>query len=1377
MDSPPGAALGTDLALPAGEADAYPLASAFLSGPGRGFRWLHIRSHPGAGNTRLLQALAVEASQGPVAAGTRVLLVPGLDDAPGPLAPGLGPLGQVLYRIEEQQVLRGWRRTAARLRNTPRRRLAAAALRRAVLLPLAVLAVAYGNYLFAGVTTSFPTYVWQTLGPGVAIRALVVAVATNWLLGALVHDDLAGPAPWLPDAATLASYQLASGLAQHLRALAPTRLVLLVDDVHRWPRADLLFLRALASTTQQSLEVAALRAGRDIVVVTVDPTGAVDVGPVPEVLALAAPLRPRPPAADGAHLEAAARLVAGVAGAPQGTWGAPDLLGVCVADDAEARSEEAWLALLSTTDGPAGHNVLARHAAALHLLPPTDTRALLHGLVTAGLLTTDGRTLYRDRKLARAVAATLAREQPALLAQGHLFWYVHALQPGTVAAGGSAAHGVAADGAGTTGGTGRVADAPGAARHLMAAAALDDTALGGTALGGTALGSTALGDTALGGTAPGSTPLAAAGAHAAHVLLDACRRWRTEGDMARCRQALPVAAAVIQHAEAGAGADTSGSSALRTAWATEQALCYVVDLEHTPAPWLPAAAEEHAVQAILEADRTYRATGAEPQDIPDTGLVPALQNLNRVLRFWNAGEALGGSGVYSAPEFPLDVPAASAEADTSEYELLGAAVRRHIHTPDDAACEAALRTFQARLEATRPDEHALGLLATWHMGRAEYLSALEEWWAARLDAFGAEARAHADYQPLAATVAALCGQTTAGFEARLPVLAREHLEQCVLLGSVLGLRRVRLTAVETLARLLTRRPAAFHEGHPGWWLRWDRLFEVTIAEAEGVGSRVLAAFVRWHRWHFFRTLDARAAAWDALLFYDTIRTRRYPPALLLAWNQQITTLLTGLGLEPGAERLLAEVWLDRHRLLHDTGTATGQDVDLTSVEALALACQSFRLGGDAARARTTLLRAMDVLTTHAGPLTPLPAPDDDLLRLALFIFADECRQLHALGEGEELPEVSGRDLWLLVRPGDGFAMFCLRRVLPTDPAGWLAPWTTGMVDALNPHMHLAVPDASVPETSVPGADVPATGVPDAGAQEAGVPETGVPNTRAVAPPATTYEFVLRLVLGWVTGDSYLPPEHVAAAAEGRWARLTNPQSCLFAMAWAGLPIPDVPHLDALMRELLASLHHHYHVAEPNDEAEREALLLLMRYQPGEPRWRELYMEVVDELEALLERERHALRTGATLDALAILQQVHTFLSPLEDPQVVADLVEDAQVLVPLEAHRQALLESSAAHVANQQHDTAWQLLQEYLAAPDPPQPTFTHVRLLHTGSACADRLPGREREAQALRRRFEHQATRYVQRFASTIPEARGRQLAERVLDLLDAEPAPAAEG
>ncbi|NOT45993.1 MAG: hypothetical protein HOP14_15435 [Acidobacteria bacterium] len=811
--------------------------------------------------------------------------------------------------------------------------------------------------------------------------------------------------------------------------------------------------------------------------------------------------------------------------------------------------------------------------------------------------------------------------------------------------------------------------------------------------------------------------------------------------MAGCRQALPVAAAAVQHAEASGGADTSAGAALRTAWATEQALCYVVDLEHTPAPWLPVAAEEHAVQAVLDADRTYRAAGAEPQDIPDAGLVPALQNLNRVLRFWNAGEALGGSGVYSAPEFPLGAPAASAEADTSEYELLGAAVRRHIHTPNDAACEAALRTFQARLEATRPAEHALGLLATWHLGRAEYLSALEEWWAARLNAFGAEARAHADYQPLAATVAALCGQTTAGFEARLPVLAREHLEQCVLLGSVLGLRRVRLTAVETLARLLTRRPEAFHEGHPGWWLRWDRLFEVTIAEAEGVGSRALAAFVRWHRWHFFRTLDARAAAWDALLFYDTIRTRRYPPALLLAWNEQITTLLTGLAMEAGVQLLLAEVWLDCVRLLHEMNPAAGRDVDLKSVEALGLACQSFRLGGDTERARTTLLRAIALLTTYVGPIDPLPSPDDHVVRMAVFVLADECRRLHELAEGAGLPEVTGRDLWMLVRPGDGFAMFCLGRRLPTDPAGWLAPWTSGMVDALNPHVQLAVAEGAV-----------------------------------VTPPVTTYEFMVRLVLGWVTDDAYLPPERVAEAARGRWSRFSNPRS-LFAIAEAGLSIPDVPQLDLLVGELIGSLHYHFQVAKPNDEAEREALQLLMRYQPGEPRWRELYMEVVDELEALLERERHALRAGAALDALAILQQVHTFLSPLEDPQVVADLVEDAQLLVPLEAHRQALLESSAAHVASQHHDTAWQLLQDYLSAPDPPQPTFTHVRLLHTGGACADRLPGRERDAQALRRRFEHQATLYVQRFASTIPEARGRLLAQRVLDLLDAEPAPRAEG
>ena len=123
-----------------------------------------------------------------------------------------------------------------------------------------------------------------------------------------------------------------------------------------------------------------------------------------------------------------------------------------------------------------------------------------------------------------------------------------------------------------------------------------------------------------------------------------------------------------------------------------------------------------------------------------------------------------------------------------------------------------------------------------------------------------------------------------------------------------------------------------------------------------------------------------------------------------------------------------------------------------------------------------------------------------------------------------------------------------------------------------------------------------------------------------ARPETLFEFRLRLLLGWLTDDSWPLPDDLSPTARNNWNDFDRPERCVLELARIGLGIKNISDLDQLIVALLREAHHQLGCVKRDAETRRNTLSLLMKYQPTSPTWRDLYAGVCLELDDLREKQ-------------------------------------------------------------------------------------------------------------------------------------------------------------
>jgi hypothetical protein len=822
-------------------------------------------------------------------------------------------------------------------------------------------------------------------------------------------------------------------------------------------------------------------------------------------------------------------------------------------------------------------------------------------------------------------------------------------------------------------------------------------------------------------------------------LTRAARTWRENGEVLQSADALRSGAQLLKPGSGPVAAK------LIEAFAAEWALLYsAAGLPETGDG--PDAADEAPPQALTESPAwAVHAKNVgdlrlvpSSQALDDRGLSPEIQNLNRRADTDRQRQELGGDRwIYGDPAFRPEGEAASSFADPSEFALSEFHARQARKVGNAALFKTVMDAFRGRLSQVRPAEHQLGLLAAWQLGRALYTAVLYDWWRDRFTESGPSPTTDAAYGQLCDAAWAMCLEATGDPEEALPVQIKSSLEQCLALANLLSMRSLAVEATARLASLMNQKPSVFQTGNAEWWKAWDEIFEATIGLCEKLGWAYYEASIRWDRFNVFWKLDIRSSAWDALRFYELVRG--FPEWAVAVWNREIESCLAGPALPRNLDIRLGELNEDWARLvqhvdtarLEQAGIANRFTVEESRIDAFTRAAQDYQGGGDLTRARGALSKAAELVKQRYGQLDPPPAAESRSERDLLFRFYAVCRSLDDDKAGKELPHPTAEQVWAMMRPGDHEITHALSDLLDRETDSLYDPWTpnpgTNIADRLNPSAELLFqqPPASL--------------------------------------PATLLEFRLRLLVGWLTGDSYSKPDDLRQVSAEKVPFFCHIEHCIFSLAEAGLPIPDIPDLDALTAALLELIYRSAVSVRPIHEKERQALRWLMIYRPRTQRWRDLYIGVCKELESLLEREAHQLNGAGEVGIIRIAFEIQTYLDPLEDSELRRAYYAHAGLTLQKIEDWKILLTDAEQKLSRGEIQACWDKIKEELAWDDLAAVTMQQLQLLDLALRCASGDSTLQEQVAVLQRRRDHLLDRYARRFLHTVKGKDEKELVERI--------------
>lgn len=1228
--------------------------------------WVNFRSSPGWGNTTLLHNLKGKIEEHPNFRDDFVVSCVSQRDAEGQWISELGPIGNALYQLDPQRKLRGIPRLISRFKNLPVRSRWKLIGKQLIVL-LAATTLSEIGYLLQSARS------WWWLATNIVLAIVGAHVVTS--------RDLPDPEVQKLDPRRVNDYKEPKELVQRLRDVLgkPKRIIMLIDDLDHLPKVEFTFLKHLIAGKGPLNAVQALRAHSGVLIVSVDPSRAVKVpsevicedlpDPGPKRLGDLAGFKE----AGRSKADERARAVLARCGAgAHGSWGLLELLAVCVTDLENARTETDWISILSAE----GDSPLGRHIQALGARSEDSPRTLISELAKTALYRCDGRSLYRDRQVAAALRTMLEEQYSWEIQQAHLFWHrYYATQK-------------------------RHAGDARLFKHAVEAAKSPEEAI-----------------------------RVAEPEELLKHLNEGAQTWRFTGDVELSSDALKAGRNLLAAQDPARGISDDVLGGFAAQWAMLYSLAALPARDCTSADASGGLIERlraHAVWGVHRAQVDELVLAETARKIDDGGMSSEIQNLSRST--YAEGQLRPGGFDYTLADLDIPDPAESPWPDMAEFDLYRRLARAARRTDDLSSFKAVMKRFKARLAQTRPPESQLGLEAVWLLGRAIHIHALQAWWAEGMRTSGGPPASNPRYREMCEVAWDLSLEPLEDPATALAAQTKAALERALGLTNLCSLNVATLSAVCHLASLLDDSPTIFRSSDQEWWLAWDHIFEVAIHQCQELGLLTFECFIRWSRFSFFKKLDIRSSAVDALRFYEVASISHYAARTMANWNAQVRDLLTGYEIPPELHLSLAKLWLDWVDLLKaaDWIEQSQKEIEDEQIVALVYAAQSFRFGNLLRRAAESLTRAAALLNHRYGPSQKLRTSEVPSERLVLRDFYRECKLLHDHNMAAGLPSPTSEDLWRMLRPGDSALTEGLDDLLGARRGLMSRAWDTNETcDPINRALTLVSAESNKP-----------------------------------SPPATYFEFHLRLFLGWLTGDSYTPPDKVGELARQNWEKYTFPERVIFKLAKIGGPIKDIPELDRLNVALLREAYYQVANLHPNDRAERESLELLMDYEPRQPYWRELYGNVCQELADLIRREAEQMQARGQVDYVQIAMTIQEYLGPLENPEVRLAYYKSVEEAV---RERISTNNEAATKLASGETMECWNLLEKYLTWPDGVPATILQLHMVHMARECALKEPSLAAHVTPLTHQLEDLLVKFAQHFVKSISAAHEKEVAERV--------------
>jgi hypothetical protein len=720
--------------------------------------------------------------------------------------------------------------------------------------------------------------------------------------------------------------------------------------------------------------------------------------------------------------------------------------------------------------------------------------------------------------------------------------------------------------------------------------------------------------------------------------------------------------------------------------------------------------------------------GGSLMPMDESSVCPELRSLSRANAMGAALRNLGGEAAYSDPALELPQPLSLAHADMNEFGLRSALVYQADARVDEVGFKREMQLYRARLDQVRPAGDQLGLQAVWLLARAKYHVNLLSYYVNRTDSSPANSDQQRALEKTVQELALDGGDDAASSLARR---TRTSVEQALRLANLLLLRGLSISATVWLGYLLYRCPDAFSEPDPLWWQSWDRILEASLQECADLDWITLEAVIRFERASFFKTIDVRSAAWDRILLYDAVVRSGYPPKFIAEHNKEITDELSGVNLPKAIHIRLAQMHEDLSSMRVHLNNSDTRAPEEGTVQDLIFAAQHFRLADDTPSARAALIRAW-AITSALWTNADREAIEDRQTRNLAYVFYSECGDLPT-ENGDPLPRLDAKERWRILDQEDFYLPYALMILTKSDPKEALAPWTQppecAYIDPVNPRLSLV--------TGEDGSPGPA--------------------------PQTVYEFRVRLLLGWLTGNSWAAPGDVPNKSD-LWGRFCKPGDTVVALAMIGAQIRGIPELDEIVSALLEQTWRYASHIKPNDRLEHDALELLKDvYRHADPAWRERYIEVCSELAELMEREAEQSRGYDNVNFVDLVSRIESYLLPLLDPEA-RDKYNRNGSLGGDDARRQGeLLDEARKLLDSGDSAECWVLLEPLLQTPEDRSVSILDLRILDTAQRCAARDPRLERQIPLLNHRMRELVVRYAEYFATAIRGEEAREVARRI--------------
>jgi hypothetical protein len=1011
--------------------------------------WLRLDSGLGRGNTALLRNVEGKLNS---EFGTQVevlLAAPWNLVSQSELLPP-GPIAQTLYRVGIESP-GGWpRRVVSSLLNSHwGSRL------------LFLIVLAFSIVVFVGAVLAQGRLAAVTrlglAGVGLVALALFVLNRLDEVIRKIWSRILAGPQPPRLDREALNRYRDEEFICRELlvRWRDTKRVVLLIDEAHTLGASELTLLNKLLTGRLHSEYIRPLWEQHQFLFLTIqlsepverpngnvkferiEPFSASEIDEIGQVYGAPASAIAESIASGNIKLlfedsysqlleRVRSEMHAALVETAPSRWGLPHLL-CCIASSLySAFSESELLGLFSPQSSALAQQLEERNLSALSV----SVHSLLPALEKIQLLHRDGRSYYRDTRVAKAVVEIAAEIDAATLKDAHLFWYRNAWAVAE-----------------------RHQQAPGAPR-LNSPMRKEGLILGGAYhLVSADCGSMTI------DPVPPSDQIA--------ILSAAVRAACTIGSLDLALQYRDASIRVLERHSGNALTTDTLNEFSEAYWRfywlfgrdlTDRTVLYPGDncptLGNLPIWRINKARYVYLMNGEVEAS-------VAEVEIP-AGWVDFAHRTEMLLRARMEDGLLFDA--RNRKSFRLPAPTWDATLLGEEHRLASAAARAAMRRGQEEGLLALLRSWREHLlhpaEGAGVTQAALGDLF-----RGLYNAALLGYW-----------RRHTNIRKHTAdsireTISQLGLDQDSG--ERDPQLFLEmsvaYLEDALQMSLLLGMIPLAMEANLELGFLFAwYRTNEHNVRSPSWWKEWGDFLDAALRHEAILRWTATRPEVLRFRYDYFQRFDRSAASTYGLPLYRAMESAAFPRAVLLRWNLELRNLLTGTSASGYTHLACAELWEYYFNLRESEWKTNPADraVQLDMLHALTLSSQEFRFGDDRPRAANSLAQATALCFALWG--SDLPGPEVTIAerRERTIFLAYISQRLALLGsdiEGRQSHTQLLRNAWAWCEPSDQHLTWYFREVLSSDDLAF-PTLTDPFSDPINPQLSIG-PSSAAPQNS------------------------------------------------------------------------------------------------------------------------------------------------------------------------------------------------------------------------------------------------------------------------------------------------------------------------